>query len=144
MSTEDNKALVRRLIEEAWSQGNLDAVDELMIPDYAGHHALVAHLQPSRELYKQFIVRTRAAFPDFHATIEDQIAEGDLVATRWSGHGTHQGTHMGIAPTNNQITVTGMVIERIVDGKAVEGWMEMDMLGMVQQLGVVPAPGQVS
>jgi len=105
---------------------------------------MVAHLQPSRELYKQFIVRTRSAFPDFHATIEDQIAEGDVVVTRWSGHGTHQGIHMGIPPTHKQITMTGIVIERIVDGKAVEGWMEMDMLGMLQQLDAVRPPGQAS
>src|SRR6266851_1937312 len=104
-----------------------------MAPDHAGHHALVANQPPGRELYKQFIVRVRAAFPDFNATIEDQIAEGDLIVTRWTGHGTHQGTHMGILPTGNQMSVTGIVIYRIVGGKAVEGWMEMDMLGMMQQ-----------
>jgi len=74
---------------------------------------------------KQFIVTTRTAFPNFHATIEDQIAEGDLVMTRWSGQGTHQGIHRGFAqgipPTGKQMTVTGITIERIVDGKAVEG-----------------------
>ena len=141
MSTEENKALARRLIEEAWNQGNLSVLDELMQPDYAGHHSRVAGIQPSREHYEQFIATTRRALPDFHATIEDQIAEGNLVATRWSGRGTHQGTHLGIPPTNKQITVTGIVIERIVDGKTVEGWMEMDMLGMLQQLGGLPAPG---
>ena len=144
MSTEENKAIARRLIEEAWSQGNLDVLDELMHPAYAGHHSQVPKRQPSLDLYKQFIVRTRTALPDFHATVEDQIAEGDLVVTRWSGQGTHQGTHLGIPPTNKQVTVTGIVIEHIVDGKTVEGWVEMDLLGMLQQLGGLPAPGQAS
>ncbi len=144
MSTEENKALARRIIEEAWSQGNLAAVDELMAPDYVGHHSLVGNRPPSRELYKQFIVRTRTAFPDFHATIEDQIAEGDLVVTRWSVQGTHQGMFRGKSPTGKQMTVTGIVIERIVDGKAVEGWMEIDSLGQMQQLGMIPQPGQTS
>jgi predicted ester cyclase len=91
MSTDDNKAFARRLIEEAWNQGNLATVDELMAPDHIGHHSLVPKQPPSREFYKQYIVRTRTAFPDFQATIEEQIAEGDLVVTRWSAQGTHQG-----------------------------------------------------
>jgi steroid delta-isomerase-like uncharacterized protein len=140
MSTDENKALARRIIEEAWNQGNMDAVDELMAPDYAGHHSLVPKQPPSRELYKQFIVRTRAAFPDMHARIEDQIAEGDLVVTRWSVQGTHQGTFRGQSPTGKGMIVTGIIIERFVNGKAVEGWMEMDNLGQMQQLGVMPQP----
>jgi len=140
MSTDENKALARRIIEEAWNQGNMDAVDELMASDYAGHHSLVPTQPPSRELYKQFIVRTRAAFPDMHATIEDQIAEGDLVVTRWSVQGTHQGTFRGHSPTGKGMIVTGIIIERFVNGKAVEGWMEMDTLGQMQQLGVMPQP----
>ncbi|HWZ19481.1 MAG TPA: ester cyclase, partial [Ktedonobacteraceae bacterium] len=74
MSTDDNKALARRLIEEAWNQGNLTTVDELLAPDHVGHHSLVPNQPPSREHYKQYIVRTRTAFPDFHATVEEQIA----------------------------------------------------------------------
>ncbi len=128
MSTEDNKAIARRLIEEAWNQGNLTTVDELMALDHVGHHSLVPNQPSSREFYKQYIVRTRTAFPDFHATIEEQIAEGDLVVTRWSVQGTHQGMFHGHSPTGKQMAVTGIVIDRIVDGKAVEGWMEMDTL----------------
>jgi steroid delta-isomerase-like uncharacterized protein len=141
VSTEDNKALARRLIEEAWNQGNMATVDELMAPDHAGHHSLVPNQATGREFYKQYIVRTRSAFPDFHATIEQQIAEGDLVVTRWSMQGTHQGMFRGHHPTGKQMTVTGIVIDRIVDGKAVEGWMEMDTLHQMQQLGVIPTPG---
>ena len=138
MSTEENKALARRLIEEAWNQGNLATVDELMAPDHVGHHSLVPNQPGSREFYKQYIVRTRTAFPDFHATIEDQIAEGDLVVTRWSVQGTHQGTFQGHSPTGKQMSVTGIVIDRIVDGQAVEGWMEMDTLHQMRQLGLMP------
>ena len=138
MSTEENKALARRLIEESWNQGNLATVDELLAPGHIGHHSLVPKQPPSREHYKQYIVRTRTAFPDFHATIEEQIAEGDLVVTRWSVQGTHQGMFRGHSPTGKQMSVTGIVIDRIVDGKAVEGWMEMDTLHQMQQLGVTP------
>ena len=140
MSTEDNKALARRIIEEAWNQGNLATVDELLAPDHIGHHSLVPAQTPSRESYKQYIVRTRTAFPDFHATIEEQIAEGDLVVTRWSVQGTHQGMFRGHSPTGKQMAVTGIVIDRIVNGQAVEGWMEMDTLYQMQQLGVIPTP----
>ena len=121
MSTEENKALARRLIEEAWNQGNLAVVDELLAYDHVPHHSMIGDRPPSRELYKQFIVRTRAAFPDMHATIEDQIAEGDKVVTHWSVQGTHQGVFQGHSPTGNQMRVTGIVIDRIVDGKVVEG-----------------------
>jgi steroid delta-isomerase-like uncharacterized protein len=141
MSTEENKAIARRLIEEAWNQGNLDAVEELLADDHNPHHSMIGEQPPSRELYKQFIIRTRAAFPDLHATIEDQIAEGDKVVTRWSVRGTHHGKFQGHNPTGNQMRVTGIVIDRIVDGKVVEGWMEMDTHGQMHQLGVVPPPG---
>jgi len=141
MSTEENKAIARRLIEEAWNQGNLAAVDELLAHDHVPHHSLIGNQPPSRELYKQFITRTRAAFPDLHATIEDQIAEGDKVVTRWSVQGTHHGSFRGHSPTGNQMRVTGIVIDRIVGGKVVEGWMEMDTYDQMQQLGVIPRPG---
>ena len=141
MSTEENKAIARRLIEEAWNQGNLNTVDELQATDHVGHHWRVPNQPPGREFYKQYIVGTRTAFPDFHATIEEQIAEGDLVVTRWSVQGTHHGMFRGHSPTGKQMSVSGIVIDRIVDGKAVEGWMEMDTLDEMQQLGVIPTPG---
>jgi steroid delta-isomerase-like uncharacterized protein len=144
MSTEENKALARRLIEEAWNQGNLAVVDELLAHDHVPHHSLIGDQPPSRELYKQFILRTRTAFPDLHATIEDQIAEGDKVMTRWSVQGTHQGVFRGHSPTGNQMRVTGIVVDRIVDGKAVEGWMEMDTQDQMQQLGLILQPGKPS
>jgi len=124
--------------------GDLAAVDELLAHDHVPHHALIGDQPPSRELYKQFIVRTRAAFPDLHATIEDQIAEGDKVVTRWSVQGTHHGRFRGHNPTGKQMRVTGIVIDRIVGGKVVEGWMEMDTHDQMQQLGVISRPGTPS
>ncbi len=86
----------------------------------------------------------RTAFPGNQLTVEDYLAEGDTVVSRWTGRGTHKGDLMGIAPTGKQVTVTGISIQRIANGKIVEEWSNYDMLGMLQQLGVVPMPGQAS
>jgi predicted ester cyclase len=83
----------------------------------------------------------RTAFPDMHITIEDIITEGDKLVQRWVAQGTHKGELMGIVPTGKQVTITGINISRIVGGKLVEDWTEADMLGMMQQLGVIPPPG---
>lgn len=80
----------------------------------------------------------RSAYPDTHFTVEDQIAEGDKVVTRWTGRGTHQGELMGVAPTGNEVTVRGIEIDRIVGGRIEETWVNYDTSGMMQQLGVVP------
>ncbi len=140
MSTEENKALSRRLIEEVWNQGNLAVIDELTAPNYVDH-------DPTRPIHgpegmKQFVSMYLTAYPDTHFTIEDQIAEGDRVVTRWTARGTHKGPLMGIPPTGKQVTVAGISIDRVVNGKLVEDWSSYDALGMMQQLGVVPAPGQ--
>ena len=94
------------------------------------------------EAYKQWVGRVSAGLADRQSTIEDQIAEGDMVVTRWTFRGTHTGELMGIAPTGKQVTVTGISIDRVVGGKIVEEWNEMDDLGMMEQLGVVPPMGQ--
>ena len=142
MSTEDNKANSRRFYEEVWNQGNLATADELNAANFVDDS-----LQPpihGLESLKQFVMMYRTAFPDTHLTVEDQIAEGDKVVTRWTGRGTHQGAFMGIPPTGKRVTVTGINIVRFENGKAVEGWSNFDALGMLQQLGVVPVPGQAS
>ncbi len=138
MSTEENKAIDRRFTEEVWNRGNLAVVDELMSADYNGHDPM---MPAGSEGFKQYVLMYRSAFPDVHLTIEDQIAEGDTVVSRWTARGTHKGELMGIPPTGKQVTVTGMNIERVANGKLVEGWSNYDTLGMLQQLGVVPAPG---
>ncbi len=144
MSTEENKALVRRVYEEAINRGNMAVVDELNSPNYVAHDP--GFPQPVRgpEGLKQYFLVFRSAFPDVHITIEDMIAEGDTVVTRQTSRGTHQGDLMGIPPTGKQIAVTGMAIHRLANGKFVESWINADNLGLLQQLGVIPAPGQTS
>jgi len=138
MSVKENKAIFRRIVEEGFNKGNLAIVDELVATDHVNHTDNVH----GPEEYKQFITMYRTAFPDLHMTIEDQIAEGDKVVNRWTSRGTHKGDLMGIPPTGKQTTVTGMYVARIIGGKIVEEWGNFDALGMMQQLGVVPPPGQ--
>jgi steroid delta-isomerase-like uncharacterized protein len=139
--SEENKAIARRALEEVFSgQGNLDVADELFAPDYVGHDP--ASLEDIRgpEGVKEFASMYRNAFPDVQLSVQEQVAEGDMVATRWIASGTHQGDLMGIAPTGNRVTVAGTSVERIVDGKIEETWDNYDALGMMQQIGAIPSP----
>jgi steroid delta-isomerase-like uncharacterized protein len=131
---------MRRYFEEAWNQGNLAVLDELVAPDYVNHDPFVPGLPPGPEGLKPIFAGLRAAFADLHYTIDDQLADGDKVATRWTMRGTHTGELMGIPATGKAVTVSGIQIERIVDGKIVEHWRKSDDLGLMQQLGVIPAP----
>jgi len=142
MLTEDNKTLARRVFEEVLNQGNLAVVDELFDANYVGYDPGVPAPIHGKEGYKQYVRMYSTAFPDSHYTIEDMIAEGDKVVTRWTATGTHQGTLMGIPPTGKQATATGIVIGRLANGKFVESWLNFDALGMLQQLGVIPTPEQ--
>ena len=121
MSAEENKALARRVIEEMFNKGNLDVADELIAQDYVDHDQAMPEDIHGPEGFKDYVSMYRSAFPDLHIQIEDQIAEGDKVVTRWTGTGTHEGELAGIAPTDNQVTLPGMEIVRISDGKLVEG-----------------------
>lgn len=134
--SEHNKRLVRRLYEETRNKGNFAVADELAAGD------LLIHL-PTKEIRgaegaKQEIVALREAFPDIHFTIDDQIAEGDRVVTRWSAHGTHTGTFLGLPATGKHVRVMGIDIDRFADDKVVECWVNQDDLGLLQKLGVVP------
>ncbi|HKF35687.1 MAG TPA: ester cyclase [Ktedonobacteraceae bacterium] len=140
MSTEDNKAIDRRVTEEGWNQGNTALFDEFFTADFIGHDPFGPVHGP--EGFKQFYATYRTAFPDTHVTIEDQIAEGETVASRWTGTGTHQGPLMGIPPSGKRVRVTGITISRYASGKIVEAWFNYDTLGMLQQIGALPAPGQ--
>ena len=140
MSIEENKAIARRWMEEVWGKGSLAAVDELCAPDFVWHWAPPG-VASDREGYKQNVTMSFAPFADIRSTIEDMVAEGDKVVVRWTWRGTHKGEFMGIAPTGKQVTLTGISIIRIAGGKIVEEWGEMDMLGWMQQLGVVPPMG---
>jgi steroid delta-isomerase-like uncharacterized protein len=144
MSTEENKATVRRYFEEVLNQGNLALVDELNAPNWVYHDPVVPDVR-TLEDYTQWFTAIRSAFPDFHVTIEDLIAEGDQVVVRYTWRGTNTGdfvTPMPIPATGKQVTATGMSIVRFAGGKGVEVWNQTDSLGLFQQLGVIPAPGQ--
>jgi len=137
-ATGANKALLRRWIEGV-NKGNLALFDEVY-GDCVYYSPATGELK--REALKQFMASLLAAFPDGRWTIEGQVAEGDKVATRWSFTGTHQGELMGVAPTGKRVTASGMVIDRIVEGKIVEEWEEWDALGMMQQMGATPPLGK--
>ncbi len=141
MSLEENKAIELRFFEEVVNKGNLAVIDEIVAANFVQHDAPPG-ITADREGMKQFFAMAHSAFPDFHSTLEDMFAEGDKVVQRFTARGTHKGEWMGIAPTGKQITGPGIAIHRITGGKIVEGWTSMDMLGALQQLGVVPPPGQ--
>jgi steroid delta-isomerase-like uncharacterized protein len=137
MGATENKAVVRRFIGQAFNEGDLAVIDELVARDY------VLHLAPEvrgPEGMRHFVTMYRTAFPDYTCTVDDQIAEADKVVTRWTVRGTQQGELMGIPPTGKQATLPGVVVDRIANGQLVETWLQADVLGMLQQLGVVQAP----
>ena len=134
-------ATARQFFEEVWSDGKLDLVDELFSPAYLGHPSRPEEPVQAPAGVAEFVGRLREGVPDLTVTVEDQIAEGDKVATRWTARGTHDGQLMGIDPTGRTATVTGITIQRFdAHGQIVEGWTSWDMLGMLQQLGVAPQP----
>lgn len=142
MSTEENKAVVRRLFEEQ-IRHNLDFLEEALVPDYVHHDpALPPDVQRGRDNYRRDNEMFYTAFPDLEGTIEDMVAEGDKVATRLRWQGTHQAELMGIPPTGNRMDITMLTIHRIAEGKIVEGWANFDALGMMQQIGAIPPPEQ--
>jgi predicted ester cyclase len=139
MSTEQNKINFRRIPEEIFNQGNLAMADELFAADFIEHAPLPPGWPTGLAGVKQFVTMVRTAFPDFHYTVEEMIAEGDKVAGRVTAHGTHQGEFMGIPPTGKQATWTETHIGRYAGGgKLAEHWVSGDQLGMLQQLGVIP------
>jgi steroid delta-isomerase-like uncharacterized protein len=142
VTAKSNKEIVRRLGVEPW-EGNMDVIDELVAPDYVGHDPSQPDLQGPQGI-RAFITSYLAGYPDGRITIEEQLAEGDLVATRWTGRGTQEGELIGIPPTGKQVTVSGITISRVKNGKVVEEWSNWDTLGMLQQLGVVPAMAEAT
>jgi steroid delta-isomerase-like uncharacterized protein len=143
VSTEANKAIIRRLFEEAFEQGNLAVLDEIIAPNQVnGGPGALPGMPSGPEGTKMLITAYRNAFPDLHFTIDEQIAEGNTVVTRWTAHGTHNGELAGLPPTGKPATVVGMGVDRIENGKIVESWGLFDQFGMLQQLGVIPAPSQ--
>jgi steroid delta-isomerase-like uncharacterized protein len=142
MSTEQNKALFRRFVDEMFNHGNMSLVDEVMAPDFVEHEELPPGIPQDREGVKHLATMLRSAFPDFKATIHDIIAEGDKVVVRMTWTGTQKGEFMGIPPTGKSVSFQVLDIVRMAGGKFVEHWGQMDSMGMMQQLGVIPAPGE--
>ena len=141
MSTEENKALVRRFYEEI-DKGNIEILDELVAEDYADHNPPpLPGLAPGREGLKQAFKIFWDATPGYHH-IEDQIAEGDKVVTRLTSYGKHEGDLPGAPRTGNDMKVTSITIHRVSDGKLVEKWSEKDVFSLLQQIGVIPPYGQ--
>ena len=141
MGAETNKAIVRRVAEEPW-RGNFDVIDEHMADDYVGYDPSRPDATRGREAAKEFIRTYQAAFRDARITVDQSLADGDYVITRWTGRGVHEGELFGIAPTGKEATVTGITISRIENGKIAEEWTQWDTLGMLVQIGAVPAPAQ--
>jgi len=143
MSTEQNKATVRRWYLEIFNQNRLDVADEIHTPTYTNHdpYAPPGGFGSGPQATKNIVALYRAAFPDVHFTIDGQVAEGDRVATRWTATGTNTGSLNGMPPTNRRVTISGISIERCEEGKMAETWSNWDFMGMLQQLGVIPTAG---
>ena len=141
MSAEENKAKVRRLIEEFLNKGNLAVADETFATNFV-NHSPAAGARPDRQVFKQYTTTLHTAFPDFYCAIEDLIAEGDRVVVSLMCRGTHKGEFMGISPTGRPVNVASLSILRFAGGRVVERWNVTDNLGVLQQLGVVSLPGR--
>jgi len=137
----DNKAIVRRLYEEVWNKRKVELLDELISPSHAlqGPHFSGSAIGP--EAYELRVSEFCVGFPDLHWTIEDTVAENEKVVARWTFSGTHKGDYMGVPATNKKVSVDGMTIHHMADGKIMDSYSTWDALDLMQQLGVVPAIG---
>ena len=136
--SEENKAVVRRWVD-AFNEGDLEAVDELLTDSYVRHDPNSPEVRGPEE-EKRLIAMYRAAFPDLHFTVEDMVAEDDRVATRVGISATHEGELLGIPPTQRRLSFTAMELYRLAEGRIDEQWVNVDTLGMMQQLGAIPVP----
>jgi steroid delta-isomerase-like uncharacterized protein len=140
VSAEENKAQFRRVLDII-NSGDLDKADEVIARDYVYRSPGSPEMR-GPDGFRQLISMYRAAFPDLNMVVDDMLAEGDKVAARWTATGTHRGELMGIPPTGKRVTGSGLIISRFAGGKVVEDNEVIDLLGMMQQLGVVPTPEQ--
>ena len=137
--TQENSALIRRWFEEVWNKGRMEAIDEMASPDIVGHGQAQHDTDIGMAEFKPFVVDLRNAVPDMKVVIDQTIEQGDKVAARWTSTMTHKGEFLGFAPTGKKATITGTSIQRISNGKIVEGWDNWDQLGLLVQIGAVPA-----
>jgi predicted ester cyclase len=139
--SEENKAEARRLLEEAFGQGKTEVVDEVIHSDFVCYDPNSETGEIRGADIKGEIEYFHQALPDATYTVEDQVAEGDKVVSRWTARGTHQGEFFGVAPTGNRVEFTGIQIDRFDEsGKLIEEWPEYDLLGAMRQLGAIPEP----
>ena len=139
MSTEQNKTVVQQMVEEVFVRGDVSRVEAYLAPGFVEHEELPPGIPGGREGVKALTTMLHAAFPDFEAVIEDIIAEGDRVVVRMTWSGTQQGEFMGIPATGRRVSFGVIDILRMADGQCVEHWGQMDSMGLMQQLGAVPA-----
>lgn len=140
MSIEDNKSIVRCFFEEGPSKGDLSAADKMLAPNFVLHVPLPS--APGIQGMNAVITACREAFEHLNVTVEDMVAEGNKVAARFTAHGIHKGAFMDMPPTNKSINMTGIEIFRIENGKIMELWGEANLLGLMQQLGILPPLGE--
>jgi steroid delta-isomerase-like uncharacterized protein len=137
----ENKAIARRLYEEVLNKRRLELVDELMSPSHAMHSNHIPDSCVGPEAYKREVARFVTGFPDLRFIVEDMVAESDKVAVLWTISGTHKGEFRGISPTSKKVSIEGITIHHIADGKIMDSYISVDYLGLMQQLGVAPAFG---
>ena len=139
MSAEQNKSIVRRWIEEGWNKGNLAVIDQVYAPGFVQHEPAPETVNSSEAL-KQYVGAYLIAFPDLNLSIEDLVAEGDRVVWRFKSTGHQNGPFMGIPATGKSGSITGLVMFRLENSRIAEAWVNIDALGLLQQLGVIPMP----
>ena len=137
MSAEESKAIMRQFWA-VWEEGNIGLLDELLAPEYINHTLAAPDLPPGPEGVKEVVSMFHSAMPDLRVVIEDMIAEGEKVATRYALEGTHRGHLFGAAPTGKRLSIKSITLERVSDGKIKEHWRNTDEVGMMRQLGVMP------
>ncbi|XVH33445.1 ester cyclase (plasmid) [Haloferacaceae archaeon DSL9] len=136
--TNTNKELVRRDPKEIWTEGNLDAIDEIFREDFVLHDPSSTGESKGRDDYREYVEIYREAFPDVEYEVDAVVAEGETVALRYTARGTHEGEFMGLEPTGKHVSVSGMEMYRVEDGQIVEMWTSYDALGLFQELGLLP------
>lgn len=141
---ESNKALVRRLYEEGFNQGNLDVVDELVAPDVVTHDPIILDAPTGPDSIRGGIEMIRKAFPDFHVDVLDQLAEGDRVASLLLMSGTNTGDYRRGGATHKKGTMRAFFLWRVADGRLAESWGMADRFQFLQQLGIVPSDDELA
>ncbi|WP_254769025.1 ester cyclase [Salinilacihabitans rarus] len=137
MTVEDHKELARRVQEEVWNEGDVDAVDDLFVEDFVQHSPWEPSELHGRDEFKEQVRSFHAAFPDLHGTVDDVIAEGDTVANRFTMRATHRGEFVGAEPTGEEVEFVGTIFARVEDGRIAERWVVDDVLGFLEDLGKI-------